>query len=488
MKPRIVGTLIICLAAVLPDGVAHSQVTTFIKWFGGPKYDAGFCAQPLNDGGFILVGTTLTLTNSWNDVFAVRTDCAGDTVWTRAIGGSADDAGLSVCQTSDGGFAIAGIKASRPPDTVSVYIVKLDSAGTLAWGKRLRHSMKDYAYSICETRDSGLAIAGVMGSGPHGRSDGWLIKTNRFGDTLWTKTYGGTGDDGLQNILRLSDDGFLLCGYTNSSGAGSFDHYVIMTNALGDTLWTRTYGGPDYETAWSAEVVDDSGFIIGGSVLRGAPPTQASWFSLVRIGENGDTLWTRTINGASPESPASVQHTRDGGFAFVGTTLQPGQHTDALLVKTDRWGETQWQRSFGGPIDDNGWSLKQCADGGFVIAGMVCENTYDAYLVKTDESGLITGLERGEMASMPSLFHLSQNHPNPFNPSTTIGYQLPAQSHVTLTVFDVLGREVAALVNDVEQPGFKTVIWNTTGVASGVYFYRICAGSYTDMKKMLLLR
>jgi len=159
-----------------------------------------------------------------------------------------------------------------------------------------------------------------------------------------------------------------------------------------------------------------------------------------------------------------------------------------LLVKADRWGETQWRRSFGGSIDDNGWSLRQCADGGYVIAGMVCENTYDAYLVKTDESGLITDVEGMATTIVPVLFHLSQNQPNPFNPGTIISYELPTQAHVTLKVFDLLGREVATLVNDVEQPGFKTVTWNATGVASGVYFYRICAGSYADMKKMLLLR
>lgn len=88
LRQRITSGLLVCLAGILPGGVAHFQVTTFTKWFGGPKYDAGFCAQPLTDGGFILVGTTLTLTNSWDDVFAIRTDCAGDTVWTHAIGGS----------------------------------------------------------------------------------------------------------------------------------------------------------------------------------------------------------------------------------------------------------------------------------------------------------------------------------------------------------------------------------------------------------------
>ncbi len=481
----VISALIVYLAVSI--GVAYSQTTTFAKWFGGPKYDAGFCAQSLAGGGFILVGTSLTLTNSWNDIFLVRTDCAGDTLWTRTIGGAGDDDGFSVCQTSDGGFAVAGTKSTRPPDSISAYIVRVDSAGTLVWTTRLRLSIQDYALSICETRDSGLAIAGIMGSGPYGRSDGWLIRTNRFGDTLWTKTYGGSGDDGLRSILLLSDDGFLLCGYTNTFGGGSFDFYLVRTNAQGDTLWTRTYGGSDYEAAWSVDAVDDSGFIVGGVVTRGAPPTQTSWFSLVRINENGDTLWTSTIENATNESSASVRHTRDGGFALVGTTSLPGRGADVLLVKTDQRGESQWQRSFGRPFDDNGSSVQQCLDGGFVIAGMVCENTFDAYLVKTDEFGLVTDVDERILGNGPALFRLYQNYPNPFNPSTTISYLLPIQSHVTLKVFDVLGREVATLVNEERHPGAHTVRWDANGIASGVYFFRLQAGSFADVRNVLLL-
>lgn len=501
MKPRFSATVMLCLAAILPGGVAHSQATTFTRWFGGPKYDEGFCARPLNDGGFIVVGTSLTLLSArYNDVFAIRTNCTGDTLWTRTIGTTDDEDGFSVCGTFDGGFAMAGTTSSRPADTVSVYIVKLDSTGATDWTKTLRPSMKDYALSICETPDSGLAIAGIMGSGPHGRSDAWLIRMNRLGDTLWSKTYGGVADDGLRNILLMPDNGFLLTGYTNSLGGGSFDCYVVRTNALGDTLWTKTYGGPDAETGWSADAVDDSGFIVGGIVTHGVPPTWTSRFFLVRMGEDGDTLWTKAIDGATNESRFSVRHTHEGGFAFVGTTVLPGREEDALLVKTDRWGETQWWRSFGGQTTDYGSSLQQCADGGFVIAGMVAENTFDAYLVKTDESGLITGAVGGTATGEPSMFHLVQNYPNPFNPTTTIGYSLPSQGsnfaegsvgegfHVVLKVYDLLGREVATLVNETKQPGPYTVQWDARGMASGVYFCRLTSGGFVETKKLVLLR
>lgn len=489
MKPRFVATLMLCLAAVLPGGLGHCQVTTFTKWFGGPKYDEGFCARSLSDGGFILVGTSLTLASSrYNDVFAIRTSGTGDTVWTRTIGGRGDEDGFSVCQTFDGGFAIAGTTSSIPQDTVSVYIVKLDSAGTTDWTKILRSSMTDYALSICETRDSGLAIAGIMGSGPHGRSDAWLIRMNRLGDTLWTKTYGGVADDGLRDILLLPDNGFLLTGYTNSFNGGSFDCYIVRTNSLGDTLWTRTYGVSDDERGWSADAVDDSGFIVGGIVTHGVPPTWTSRFFLVRMGEDGDTLWTKTIDGATNESRFSVRHTREGGFAFVGTTFLPGSNEDVLLMKTDRWGQTQWWRSFGRPYIDSGSSLEQCADGGFIIAGMVAENTFDAYLVKTDEAGLITGVAGGTATGEPLTFHLAQNYPNPFNPSTTLSFSIPHSSVVVLKIYNVLGQEVRVLVNEKRETGTHIVQFNAEGLASGVYVCRIEIGGQATSQKMLLLK
>jgi hypothetical protein len=109
---------------------------------------------------------------------------------------------------------------------------------------------------------------------------------------------------------------------------------------------------------------------------------------------------------------------------------------------------------------------------------------HDTLIVENQTTDL-----RGELTpEIPREFRLEQNYPNPFNPSTTISYQLPTQSNVTLKVFDVLGREVEILVNSLEEPGYKTVIFNSNGLSSGVYYYRLQAGAYAETKKLLLLR
>jgi hypothetical protein len=97
-------------------------------------------------------------------------------------------------------------------------------------------------------------------------------------------------------------------------------------------------------------------------------------------------------------------------------------------------------------------------------------------------------MNAGSEIEFPKMFTLSQNYPNPFNPSTTISYRLPTQSHVTLKVFDVLGREVATLVNSIEQPGYKLVNFSANNLISGVYYYRLQAGNYVETRKLLLIR
>lgn len=101
-------------------------------------------------------------------------------------------------------------------------------------------------------------------------------------------------------------------------------------------------------------------------------------------------------------------------------------------------------------------------------------------------SALITGVKKEEVNV--KAFTLSQNYPNPFNPATTITYKLPKSSLVTLKVYDLLGREVATLVNEEKISGTYNATWNARDAASGIYFYKITAGGYSKVNKMMLLK
>jgi hypothetical protein len=112
----------------------------------------------------------------------------------------------------------------------------------------------------------------------------------------------------------------------------------------------------------------------------------------------------------------------------------------------------------------------------------------DSGVILHTTNGGVTFVESSAAGELPASYLLDQNYPNPFNPTTTINYQLPTTCHVSLKVFDILGREVATLVDHVEQPGYRSSHWNATNVSSGVYLYRLQAGSFLDVKRLVLLR
>ncbi len=182
----------------------------------------------------------------------------------------------------------------------------------------------------------------------------------------------------------------------------------------------------------------------------------------------------------------------DGGVTWVGHRMYGDDHSPVLasnsLGHVFRAGDRQVIRSIDGcktwsdftrGLTDTCATAFAVSESGYIYAGTKKGRVFRS--VMTTEVGDALG-------EVPASFALSQNYPNPFNPSTTISYQLPVVSDVKLVVYDVLGREVATLVNGVEEPGSKSVVWNATGVASGVYFYRLWAGDFVQTRKLLLLK
>jgi hypothetical protein len=484
--------MIVSLSLMFTPIVLTAQPDTiWTKTFQGVGFDEGYSIQQTNGGGYIVAGVTgldyyplLT-----GDVWLLKIDSSGDTTWTQTFGGSSQDVGASVQQTSDGGYIIAGSTRSFGAGGGDVWLIKTDASGDTLWTKTFGGTDSESGSSVQQTSDGGYIIAGSTRSFGAGLDDVWLIKTNASGDTLWTKTYGGSSYDEGYSVQQTSDGGYII---TASFRANSSDVMLIKTNASGDTLWTRILGSEADASARSLQQTSDGGYIITGGTGGTYAGIEIGGVLLIRFNALGDTLWTKTFSSHSRfrDEGYSVQQTSDGGYIIAGIMHSYDTYDgEAWLLKTDASGDTLWTRTFGGSDYVIGYSVQQTSDGGYIMTGT---KGSDVWLVRLAPDTIsVVGREMKD--HFPIGFSLSQNYPNPFNPTTSISYDLPETSDLRLTIYDITGRTVATLA-DVHQPaGSYTTQWNGSDdsgnpVSTGVYFCRLQARDYSKTIKMVYLR
>ncbi len=175
--------------------------------------------------------------------------------FSRVYGGVAQDYGKSVLQTFDGGYVLVGVTSSFGAGTVDVYLIKTDSLGVFQWQKTYGGNNVDQGYGIVQLNDSGFAICGFTNSFGLGGYDAYLIRTNSSGDTVWTRTYEGMDWDFIYSIQTTPDFGFILVGETYTNTAGMKDALIIKTDSVGNLLWKKTFGGSDDDGAKSRHLI-----------------------------------------------------------------------------------------------------------------------------------------------------------------------------------------------------------------------------------------
>lgn len=288
--------------------------------------------------------------------------------WTKTYGGFEQDWANSISETADGGFIMAGSTASDARFGMGdAWAVRLDASGAVVWSKPYGGRRDDEAYSVIETSDGGFAFTGETESYGSGGDDVWVVKTDARGDKVWERTYGGPGNDRAFSIVQTSGGGYLLCGYTDSTGDGG-DAWAALLDANGYKIWEKTFGAKSYDSAAAGLQTPDGGFIVAGSTESFGVGDADFW--LIKLGSDGNRAWAKTYGGDGSDRAYSLAAAADGGFIIAGETApNPGGPTDFLVVKTDSNGKQRWTASSGGPGDDRAWSIAQTSDGGFIMAG-----------------------------------------------------------------------------------------------------------------------
>jgi hypothetical protein len=408
--------LVTIVMAIIATGITHAQ--TDLRWmqtYGGQTAEVGAGAQQTSDGGYIIAGRTDSFGSGGDDVYLVRTDANGQEVWSKTFGGTGDDTANSVQVTTDGGYIIAGRTESFGAGGNDVYLIKADSDGNKIWSRTFGGTKDDRAYDVKQTTDGGYVIVGTTYSFGAGVSDVYQIKTDANGIETWSEYHGGINGDHGRKVLQTSDGGYAIVGTTYSFGPRNDNVYLVKTDDVGFKTWHQTYGGDSIDKGFDIQPTLDGGHVIVGHTVTSAP---GPWdVYLIKLDALWVNTWTRTFGGSGYDEGHSVMQTSDGGYIIAGRTDSFGAgDNDLYLIKTDADGIESWSQTSGRHLDDGAYEILLTSGGGYTIVGdteSYGAGNKDAWLIRLAEPDF--DLDYGPKPVMPGqwmLFRITQAAPN----------------------------------------------------------------------------
>jgi hypothetical protein len=388
----------------------------FAKSFGGSDQDMPKSVVATRDGGFLVIGTTKSNDGDISvkvglleDIWLTKYSIDGNLLWSKTYGGSLDDFGYSVLENPDGTLVIAGYSKSSDGDVPSnlgmhdYLIIKTDSNGNKIWAKSYGFMSHDHAHKIIATSDGGYLVAGYVdyaGIGSkssavlHGVGEYYIIKLNSAGDKVWDNYFGGTQNDRIFDVVQANDGGYVVVGYSESNdfdaedNHGGYDYWVIKTNAIGELVWKKSYGGSGLDQAYGIKKSINNTYVITGvsssSDGDNTSNISESDFWVISIDDNGKLLWNKSFGGPDFELANSISITQEGNFLISGHTRSTSGNITQNKGENDFWlitispsGKLLWQKTFGGSNFDFGIDAVQLKDGSYVMIGETFSNDQD---------------------------------------------------------------------------------------------------------------
>lgn len=470
--------LIIIIVIALKSSFLLSQVT-FEKTYGNELneyHEYGVSVQQTSDNGYIITGYSQHQVTLNRNALMVKTDAYGNLIWKKHYDNSQNTRGNCVQETTDGGFISVGYIENPFSDSSNVYVTKLDNMGDTLWTKIFSNDIKDRGMSIRQTIEGGYIITGFTCDSMWYDCDVYLIKINSIGEMEWYKTIGGLERDQAYCIEQTSDNGFIIIGSTFSFGNGGRDIYLIKTNENGDTSFTKTYGGFNTDNAYSIKQTSDGGYILVGETISFDQGQNYYDVYLIKTDEVGDTLWTKRYGGEQWEVGRSIDLTDDGGYIITGHTESYGGSTgNVLVMKTDCSGDTLWTQTFGGNGFDWGNSVQQTSDGGFIIAGYSSSfgnNNIDMYLIKINGQGTLD-IHRNPTTDEFGVF------PNPANNILHI----KTCDNTKIEIINLTGRVIYNTNVNCKTDLFSIDI---SGYSKGLYLVKLVSEKNSTIEKIII--
>ena len=341
-----------------------------IEWshtFGGENDDKGRVIQETSDGGFIITGNTFSYSEGDRDLWLIKTDSEGNEEWSRVFDQGDDDSGHYVQQTNDGGYIVSGYTKSL---TLIIEYVCDNGDSENDW------ECED-SLDLCNDDENSC----IQQFESYWIRDGWIIKTDSYGNEEWNKVFGGVSDESKEwgrSIQQTQDGGYIISGVSFDDGSQNL--LLMKIDSLGNEEWLRYYDNSDGRFVVET---DDGGFIVGGEVE--SDEDWSRYILLMKYDVSGNQEWVQTYGSIDfYEEGQSLKKTQDGGYIIVGIYNDDNNDDGILLLKTDNNGNQQWLQRFSYGIEERGESVYQTHDMGYIITG---RSNNDLYILKTDING-----------------------------------------------------------------------------------------------------
>ena len=342
--------------------IADGQINTFKKSYGGIYADFFYDMAVTSDSGFVMTGRIAKTGANGNlslDIFLIKTNKYGDTLWTRTFGDSLNEKGHSVIETTDGGFLVTG----EGLGLAGYHLIKTDVNGNLLWAKTYQKQGEEYVSVVKQTSDHGFIMAGYTFGG---NTDMYIVKTDSAGNLLWSKTYGNIYDDYAEDIQQTYDGGYIITGaYSPPVIPIDIDVILLKIDSLGNPLWSKAFGGSAVDHMDNIQVTPDSGYILAGRTWSFGVGDRDIY--LIKTDINGNLLWSKAYGNLYYDLADNVLDA-DTGYVISGTVQYNSSSPlmSGVIMMTDVIGNLIWAKSFSDSVYSS-VIAKNTADGGLGI-------------------------------------------------------------------------------------------------------------------------
>ncbi len=532
---------ILCMSILLfhfNNAFSQSPVQQWDADFGAVDNEQLYSVQQTTDGGYIMGGYSESgisgdktqASQGSSDYWIIKTDSDGVKQWDAGFGGASVDQLTALQQTADGGYILGGVsfsgiggdKTQSSRGLSDYWIIKTDGNGIKQWDACFGGDSIDELHSLQQTSDGGYilggysisTISGEQTNSMLGGKDYWVVKTDANGIKQWDARFGGAQFDELNSIKQTTDNGFILGGYSLSGisgnktqpNKGSYDYWIVKTDANGIKQWDADFGGLNDDWLTQLQQTNDEGYILGGWSWSGitgdkSQPSQGdNDYWIIKTDSDGVKQWDKDFGGNTNDYLNPIEQTTDSGYilggysssSVSGDKTQPTQGgTDYWLVKTDVNGVKQWDADFGGSDFDFLYALRQTADGGFILGGwsssgisgdktQIRKGVNDYWIIKISGSGT-TGIISIASEKVADIF----SYPNPFSASLTLEFILPENKNVSVSIIDLMGRELKNIPSQNLQSGKNKINIDLSELNSGIYFCTVKSNGTIQTVKLI---